>query len=496
MLTVQEQQAGVNAFGRLLGISHGGDYLLEKIKARQANVAIIGLGYVGLPLAVAFAEAGFRITGIDIDQKRVDTLNSGRSYVSDVPTEKIAAFLANAAQEAQPLPLIANGAGHGEHTNGASNTPTTSGPRGSFRATTDYDALYDVDAVIICVPTPLSRTKDPDMSYIITATDEIARRLHHGMLVVLESTTYPGTTEEIVLPRLQRVKVDRATLEVGVDFFLAFSPERIDPGRTDWTVHTTPKVIGGLTPRCLLMAQTLYECAIQRVVPVSKTTTAEMVKLLENTFRAVNIAMINEVAIMCDRLGVDVWEVIEAAKTKPFGFMPFYPGPGLGGHCIPIDPRYLAWKLKTLNYNARFIQLAEEVNFSMPEYVIHKISDALNDECKSLKESQVLILGVTYKADVGDLRESPALDIMHSLHERGACVAYHDPYAHRVMLDGWSLATLELTPEVVETADCVVITTAHSTYDWQWVVDHSRLIIDTRNVTAHLTPGAGRIVKL
>ena len=504
MLTLQEPQVGSDTFGRLRGLSNGRDYLLEKIKTRQANVAIIGLGYVGLPLAVAFAEAGFRITGIDIDQKRVDTLNAGHSHVSDVPSAKIARFLANAARDAQPSQPVANGAGHDDDANGNGssasyrngNPPAVIDLGGTFRATTDYDALYDMDAVIICVPTPLSRTKDPDMSYIITATDEIARRLHHGMLVVLESTTYPGTTEEIVLPRLQRVKVERATLEVGVDFFLAFSPERIDPGRTDWTVHTTPKVIGGLTPRCLLMAQTLYECAIQRIVPVSKTTTAEMVKLLENTFRAVNIAMINEVAIMCDRLGVDVWEVIEAAKTKPFGFMPFYPGPGLGGHCIPIDPRYLAWKLKTLNYNARFIQLAEEVNFSMPEYVIHKIVDALNDDCKPLKESQVLILGVTYKADVGDLRESPALDIMHILHERGARVVYHDPHAPRVLLDGWSIAAVELTPALLEAADCVVITTAHSAYDWQWIVAHSRLIIDTRNVTAHLTPGAGRIVKL
>jgi UDP-N-acetyl-D-glucosamine dehydrogenase len=350
--------------------------------------------------------------------------------------------------------------------------------------------------VIICVPTPLSRTKDPDMSYIITATDEIARRLHHEMLIVLESTTYPGTTEEIVLPRLQRVKVDRVSLEVGSDFFLAFSPERIDPGRTDWTVHTTPKVIGGLTPQCLVMAQTLYACAIQTIVPVSKTTTAEMVKLLENTFRAVNIALINEVAIMCDRLGVDVWEVVEAAKTKPFGYMPFYPGPGLGGHCIPIDPRYLAWKMKTLNYNARFIQLAEEVNFGMPEYVVHKITNALNDACTSLKGSQILILGVTYKADVGDMRESPALDIMHILHERGANVAYHDPYVPRVLMDGWSIATVELTSEVLQAADCIVITSAHSAYDWRWVVDNSRLVVDTRNVTAQLAPGAGRIVKL
>lgn len=499
MLTLREQPSSHAAYGRLLDLENDENYLLEKIRLRQAQVAIIGLGYVGLPLAVAFAEAGFRITGIDIDQKRVDMLNAGRSPVSDVPSEKIAAFLANAEAEARQRISTdqgSNGRENGHHTTQAAADSDTGSTSGSFRATTDYDALYDMDAVIICVPTPLSRTKDPDMSYIITATDEIARRLHHGMLVVLESTTYPGTTEEIVLPRLQRVKVDRATLEVGTDFYLAFSPERIDPGRVDWTVRNTPKVIGGLTPRCLIMAQTLYECAIERIVPVSKTTTAEMVKLLENTFRAVNIAMINEVAIMCDRLGVDVWEVVEAAKTKPFGYMPFYPGPGLGGHCIPIDPRYLAWKMKTLNYNARFIQLAEEINFSMPEYVIQKVTEALNDDCKSLKGSQVLILGVTYKADLGDLRESPAMDIMHLLHERGARVAYHDPFAPRVLMDGWSLASVELTSEVLQAADSVVITTAHSIYDWQWIVRHSAIVVDTRNVTAGLTAGQCRIVKL
>lgn len=466
----QEQPLENRLNGRPLAVVGAGDYLLEKIRTRQANVAIIGLGYVGLPLAMAFAAAGFPITGIDVDKKRVELLNDGCSHVSDVPAEQIARYRANATALAPA--------------------------QGSFRATTDYDALYDMDAVIICVPTPLSRTKDPDMSYIVTAADEIARRLHHGMLIVLESTTYPGTTEEIVLPRLQRVKVDRTSLAVGEDFFLAFSPERIDPGRTDWTVQTTPKVIGGITPRCLLMAQTLYESAINTIVPVSKTTTAEMVKLLENTFRAVNIALINEVAIMCDRLDVDVWEVVEAAKTKPFGYMPFYPGPGLGGHCIPIDPRYLAWKMKTLNYNARFIQLAEEVNFGMPEYVVHKVIGALNDSFKSLKGSQILVLGVTYKADIGDLRESPALDIMHVLHELGAHVAYHDPHAPRVLIDGWSLATVELTVDVLQKADCVVITTAHSTYDWQWIVDNSRLVVDTRNVTAHVAPSDCRIVKL
>jgi UDP-N-acetyl-D-glucosamine dehydrogenase len=285
-------------------------------------------------------------------------------------------------------------------------------------------------------------------------------------------------------------------LQVGTDFFLAFSPERIDPGRSDWTVRTTPKVIGGITPACLEVSRALYASAIEKIVPVSKTSTAEMVKLLENTFRAVNIAMINEVAIMCDRLGVDVWEVIEAAKTKPFGFMPFYPGPGLGGHCIPIDPRYLAWKMKTLNYNARFIQLAEEINFSMPHYVVEKIAYALNDDGKSLKNAQVLILGVAYKADVSDLRESPALDILHLLHQRQALVAYHDPYVPRLLMDGRSIASVTLTKEMLQAADCVVIATPHSTYDWEEVVQNSKLVVDTRNTTARFNGAGARIVKL
>ncbi|MEZ4728937.1 MAG: nucleotide sugar dehydrogenase [Caldilineaceae bacterium] len=478
--------------------------LLHKIKTRQATVAIIGLGYVGLPLAVAFAEAGFRVTGIDIDPKRVAGLNAGYSHVSDIPAERLTPLLTNATVH---LPetngangahrfLVGQTAAHYEANGGSVPPYPTNGnhqdeplaqsepPLGSFQATTDYDVLFDIDAVIICVPTPLSHTKDPDMSYIITATDEIARRLHHGMLIVLESTTYPGTTEEIVLPRLQRVKIDRSTLTVGEDFFLAFSPERIDPGRMDWTVRVTPKVIGGITPPCLEVSQSLYECAIEKIVPVSTTSTAEMVKLLENTFRAVNIGLINEVAIMCDRLGVDVWEVIEAAKTKPFGYMPFYPGPGLGGHCIPIDPHYLAWKMKTLNYNARFIQLAAEINFNMPHYVLEKIADALNEAGKSLKNAQVLLLGVTYKADVSDMRESPALDLLHLLQAKGAHCIYHDPHVPRLTLDGRLYTCTPLNHTILQQSDCVVITTAHATYDWSWVLEQSQLIIDTRNATA------------
>ena len=432
-------------------------------------MAVIGLGYVGLPLAVAFAEAGFRVAGIDVNQQRVDAINRGQSYVSDVPSEQLA-------------PLVG----------------TVTSDQSSLFATTDYDALHAADVAIICVPTPLGKTKDPDMSYIIAATDAIGRRLHPGMLVVLESTTYPGTTEELILPRLQssQLTIDNSPLTVGEDFFLAFSPERIDPGRKDWTIRNTPKVIGGVTPACTAVAQALYETAIERVVPASSPRVAEMVKLLENTFRAVNIALVNEVAIMCDRLGIDVWEVIEAARTKPFGFMTFYPGPGLGGHCIPIDPQYLAWKLKTVNYNARFIQLAGEINFGMPQYVLGKIADALNEAGQPLNGSRVLILGVAYKAGVGDLRESPALDLIHLLQEKGADVAYHDPYVPRFDVDGLAMACVGLDRDALHTADCVVITTDHSAYDWEWVVQNSRLIVDTRNATRGVPAGGARVVKL
>jgi|Deesub1362A_J573_1020465.scaffolds.fasta_scaffold09936_2 UDP-N-acetyl-D-glucosamine dehydrogenase len=454
-------------------------FLLEKIERREAVVSVIGLGYVGLPLAVAFAEAGFRVIGIDIDQARVDAVNRGESYVQDVPRDVLARY---------------------------------AGDR--LSATTDYDALEEVDATIICVPTPLSKTKDPDMSYIVAATEEIAQRLHPGMLIVLESTTYPGTTEELILPRLeaayarrwadgdhvavsgQRSAVSGRQSAVGTGFFLAFSPERIDPGREDWTVRNTPKVIAGVTPQCLKIARALYECAIEQVIPVSSPRVAEMVKLLENTFRSVNIALVNEVAIMCDRLGIDVWEVIEAAKTKPFGFMPFYPGPGLGGHCIPIDPQYLAWKLKTLNYNARFIQLAAEINFGMPQYVLGKIADALNEDGKPLKGSRVLILGVAYKRDVGDTRESPALDLIRLLQGKGADVVYHDPYVPRLEVDGVPMSSVTLDEAALQRADCVVIVADHSEYDWEWIVEHSRLVVDTRNATKGVVANSARVVKL
>ena len=433
--------------------------LREKIETRQATVSVIGLGYVGLPLAVTFAEAGFRVVGIDLDGGRVESINSGESYVQDVPSEKLAC-------------LISNG----------------------LSATTNYDALHQVDAAIICVPTPLSKTRDPDLSHIIHASEEVAKRLHRGMLIVLESTTYPGTTQEVLLPRMRPANGD--AFEVGEDFFLAFSPERIDPGRTDRTVRNTPKVIGGATPACLEVAKSLYECAIETVVPVSSPIVAEMVKLLENSFRATNVALVNEMAIMCDRLGVDVWEVIDAAKTKPFGYMPFYPGPGLGGHCISVDPHYLAWKMKSLDYNARFIQLAAEVNFGMPAYVLEKIANALNEQFKALKGSLVLLLGVTYKADVGDLRESPALDLIDLLREKGADVAFHDPYVSHLKVDEVSFTSVALDQKVLRSADCVVITTDHKSYDWNWVVENSALVVDTRNATRGVASRSRRVVML
>mgnify|MGYP001209470355 FL=1 len=431
--------------------------LLDKIAGREAVIGIVGLGYVGLPLAVAFAQEGFKIIGVDIDAGKVDSLNRGESYVEDIPSAILG-------------PLVNSGL---------------------IRATTDYSAMAAADAVSICVPTPLRKTKDPDISYIIHAADCLATYMPpgQGQLIVLESTTYPGTTDEIVLPRFTR-----DDLEVGRDFFMAFSPERIDPGRTDYTVRTTPKVIGGVTPDCLEVAVALYGTVVDSPVAVSSTATAEMVKLLENTFRAVNIGLVNEVALMCDKLGLNVWEVVGAAATKPYGFMPFYPGPGLGGHCIPIDPHYLSWKLRTLNYTARFIELAAEVNGHMPDYVVSKVGDALNDERKALNGSRILVLGAAYKRDVGDVRESPALDVIHLLRGRGADVAYNDPHIPTMRLDGYELSSVELSAEVVAAADCVVVVTDHSAYDWEWLAANARLIVDTRNAVD--SSGAARVVRL
>ncbi len=451
--------------------------LIHKIDTRQAVVAVIGLGYVGLPLAVAFAQAGFPVLGIDVASGRVAAAQRGESYIEDVPSETLRRL-----------------------TTAPASGPTDGRPSGGcLRATTDHGELREADAVIICVPTPLGKTRDPDVSYIMAATDQIAQHLRPGMAVVLESTTFPGTTDEIVLPRLRSARGQN--FMPGQDFFLAFSPERIDPGRSDWTLHTTPKVIGGVTPRCLEVITALYQCIVRQVVPVSSTRVAEMTKLLENTFRAANIGLVNEVAIMCGLLDLDVWEVIGAAKTKPFGFMPFYPGPGLGGHCIPKDPLYLAWKLRSLNYNPRFIQVASEVNQGMPAYVLDKIADALNQAHKPLNGARVLVLGVAYKADVGDTRDSPALDLIQLLQRKRAQVCYHDPHVPQVTLPGpegpgETLTSINLDLNTLRRADCVVITAAHHSYDWPWILENSQLVVDTRNATQGLTYPAGRVVKL
>ena len=431
--------------------------LLKRLQDRSALVGVIGLGYVGLPLAVEFAEAGFNVVGVDPLTGKVERLNRGESYIPDVPTERVAKLV----------------------------------EAGRLRASTSYDDLREADAVLICVPTPLRKTKDPDMSYIYQATDALAKVVHKDMVIVLESTTYPGTTEEVIVPRL----TGDNGLKVGEDVFIAFSPERVDPGNKKYGTHNTPKVVGGVTEACREVVVTLYSAAIEKVIPVSSPKTAEMVKLLENTFRAVNIGLVNEMAIMCDKLGVNVWEVIEAAATKPFGFMAFYPGPGLGGHCIPIDPLYLSWKLKALNYNARFIELASEINTSMPYYVVDKIADALNDDGKAVRGSKVAVLGVAYKKDIDDVRESPALDIIHLLREKGAEVSYHDPFIPSIRLDGGVMHSVDLTPEWLAEADCAVLVTDHTAFDWQWLLDHTDLLVDTRNATRGYS-GKARVVGL
>jgi UDP-N-acetyl-D-glucosamine dehydrogenase len=431
--------------------------LLDRLHRREAKVGIVGLGYVGLPLAVEFAEAGFQVIGLDLSQSKVALLNRGESYVPDIPTERL-------------RPLVKNG---------------------RLCATTEYSDLRQADTVSICVPTPLRQTKDPDMSYVIDAVNAVADIAHEGMVVVLESTTYPGTTGEIVVPKLES-KGFRA----GENVFVAFSPERIDPSNPRFGVRNTPKVVGGVTPDCTDVAVALYSTAVDQVVPVSSPAAAEMVKLLENTFRAVNIGLANEMALMCDKLGVDIWEVIRGASTKPFGFMPFYPGPGLGGHCIPVDPLYLSWKLKTLNYNARFIELASEVNTSMPLYVVEKVTQGLNDDRKSVRGSRVVVLGVAYKRDVDDVRESPALDVISLLENRGAQVEYHDPYVPSVRLENdVRMSTSVYSDALLNDADCVVIVTDHSSYDWQHVVDQSKLVVDTRNALAQVE-GQARVVTL
>ncbi len=429
--------------------------LLSDISGRSSSIGVIGLGYVGLPLALAFANAGFRVIGIDIDEQKVDDINNGRSYVEDIPSDQLSKAVS----------------------------------KGLLVASSDYEDLSEVSAISICVPTPLRKTGDPDISYIIQAADAIARIGGRGKLIILESTTYPGTTEEIILPRL----VGNGD-EIGTDVFLAFSPERIDPGRRDYTIYTTPKVIGGATPACLEVAAALYCSIVEKVVSVSSTKTAEMVKLLENTFRAVNISLVNEVALMCDKLDLDVWEVVEAAATKPYGFMPFYPGPGMGGHCIPVDPIYLSWKLRTLNYKARFIELAAEVDSQMPHFVVSKVVDALNDERKAMKGSQILVLGVAYKPNVNDIRESPAIDVIHLLREKGADVIYNDPLVSELNYEGLVMSSIALNDEALESADCVLILTHHEQYDWRRIGDSASLIVDTRHAITE--PGNGRLVYL
>jgi UDP-N-acetyl-D-glucosamine dehydrogenase len=448
------------------------DELIAKFYTRNAHIAVIGLGYVGLPLAVNFAQAGYRVTGIDLDPRKVDAINRGESYIEDVPAAAVAAL---AGQHAAQTGVAMAAQRH----DGGLQTFGESHGQPLLSATTDYAVLSQCDAVSICVPTPLNKTGDPDISYIAHASEQIARYLHRGMVVVLESTTYPGTTTELLLPKLQE---NGSRLQVGEDFFLAFSPERVDPGRQDWTTHNTPKVIGGVTPGCLEVAVAYYGPAIETLVPVSSPGTAEMVKLFENTFRSVNIGLANELLLMCDKLGLDAWEVIEAAATKPFGFMKFTPGPGLGGHCIPIDPLYLSWKLRTLAYNARFIELASEINTEMPRYWVQRVQDALNDAGKPVKGSRILVLGVAYKKDVSDIRESPALDIIHLLEEKGAYVSYHDPHVPAFQHDGMEMVSETDLAAALQRADCVVIATDHSAYDWTEIAGKAAQVVDTRHV--------------
>jgi UDP-N-acetyl-D-glucosamine dehydrogenase len=432
----------------------------DKVESREARICVVGLGYVGLPLAVEFASAGFPVVGIDVDAAKVDGLRAGRSHVEDVSADTVARL-------SSPSPA-----------------------RGRIFSTTTFDELAEADAISICVPTPLNKEKSPDVSYILAAASEVAKRLRKGQVVILESTSYPGTTRELLLPMFEETG-----LRVGKDFNLAFSPERVDPGNPSYGIRNTPKVMGGTTPACLQAALTLYSTIIDRLVPVSSTSSAEMVKLLENTFRAVNIGLVNEVAIMCDKLGLNVWEVIEAASTKPYGFMTFYPGPGLGGHCIPVDPFYLSWKLRLLNYNARFIELAGQINSNMPEHVVEKVALALNDDRKPLKGSRVLLLGVAYKPNVSDTRESPALDIYKLLQERGADVSYHDPYVGELQTDGIAARSVPLDAERIAGADCVVIVTNHAQVDYAAVVAGARLVMDCRNAARGLA-GRARVVGL
>jgi UDP-N-acetyl-D-glucosamine dehydrogenase len=417
------------------------DSLIERIERRDIVFGIVGLGYVGLPLAVELARAGYRVLGHDVNPRVVEGLNAGRSHVRDVTDAQLREIASR------------------------------------FSATTDANRLGEADAISICVPTPLSKFKDPDVSFIVAATESVKRTLRRGQAIILESTTYPGTTREILLPALESTG-----LRVGADFFLAFSPERVDPGNPIFGTRNTPKVVGGITPDCRRVAVALYQPAIDALVPVSTTEAAELVKLLENTFRSVNIGLVNEMAIVCDKLGVDVWEVIEAAATKPFGFMKFLPGPGLGGHCIPIDPHYLAWKMRGLNYKTRFIDLAGELNTEMPVFWVRKVTEALNDRSRAVRGSHILVIGVAYKRDIDDIRESPALDLIRLLEQQGARVSYHDPHVPAFSENGHEYRSVALTAGNIEAADCVLVVTDHSAIDFHLVKRHARVAVDTRHV--------------
>jgi UDP-N-acetyl-D-glucosamine dehydrogenase len=436
------------------------EVLIKKLKDKNAKVAILGLGYVGLPLAVVFCEAGFQVTGVDPDKRKVDAITKGESYIPDVKSETVAKLVKD----------------------------------GKLTATTDFSVLKEMDAVSICVPTPLRQTGDPDMSFIISAADELSKYMHKGIVVVLQSTTYPGTTRELLLPKLG----SEHGLRVGEDWFLAFSPERVDPGREDFTTKNTPKVMGGITEACGEVATAWYEQAIDTVYRVSSAEAAEMAKLLENTFRMINIGLVNELAMMCERLGVNVWEVIDAAATKPFGFMKFTPGPGLGGHCIPIDPLYLSWKMKSFNYNARFIELASEINTNMPRYVVSRLMEGLNDRGKALKGSKVLVLGVAYKPDIDDVRESPALDVIGLLQNKGAQVEYHDPYIPHIHheTDDWHMDSISDLMRAVEESDVVMIVTNHKMYDYTAILKSAKFVFDSRNATRNLEKDMDKVVLL
>ncbi len=419
--------------------------LIAKAESRKALIGVVGLGYVGLPLVAEMAEAGYTVLGFDVTQRVVDTVNRGVSHVQDVPTERLARYV----------------------------------KAGKVSATTDLSRMGEPDCLAICVPTPLSKSRDPDVSFILAATDSVARTIRQGQLVVLESTTYPGTTRELMLPALEK-----SGLKVGQDFFLAFSAERVDPGNPKFQTRNTPKVMGGITPACSRVVVALYQPAIEKLVPVSSPEAAELAKLLENTFRSVNIGLVNEMAIVCDKLGVDVWEVIEAAATKPFGFMKFTPGPGVGGHCIPLDPHYLAWKMRTLNYRTRFIEVAGEVNSQMPEYWVEKVTAALNQQSKAVKGSKLLVIGVAYKPDIDDIRESPAMDVIRLLQQLGGVVEYHDPFIPEFREDALTLTSVPLDAARVRAADCVVIVTDHTALDYEMIGREARALVDTRHAVA------------